>query len=247
MIPLGSRRRAEKTAWEPSRPPPTVTRCPPLAPSRSCRPFAATTHPSPLVLKRDCTERSPRAAASGPRSCPELWRTPRPWLEQPAAAQASAPGKPTSTPLRTPLSSQTRQPPSGNCANSASLATRRVRPPYAPTPLYLPDRTALRATARPKSRAFPSPSSLPLNPPNRVGLQYGRPPRNRATDSPGCWNGHLDCDCRPPGPPGRREAGTEAQRVPMVHHRGIAGVVSPLVVPLTCEHRGVHSRCFLWR
>ena len=200
MIPLGSRRRAEKTAWEPSRPPPTVTRCPPLAPSRSCRPFAATTHPSPLVLKRDCTERSPRAAASGPRSCPELWRTPRPWLEQPAAAQASAPGKPTSTPLRTPLSSQTRQPPSGNCANSASLATRRVRPPYAPTPLYLPDRTALRATARPKSRAFPSPSSLIQK------RAWRRAVKRQATRLPGLSLRDAQARPRSPRPSPRAEA-----------------------------------------
>ena len=57
------------------------------------------------------------------------------------------------------FSAQTRQPPSVNSANSASLATRRARPPYAPTPLQLPTRTAVTAAARPKSRAFPSPSS----------------------------------------------------------------------------------------
>ena len=101
-------------------------------------------------------------AASGPRSCPELWQAPRPWLEETAAAQASAPGGRHRHP-RGHCSTANAATTSVNSASSASLATCRAGQPYAPSPLQLPARTAVRAAARPKPRASRSPSSNSLN------------------------------------------------------------------------------------
>jgi hypothetical protein len=57
---------------------------------RNCRSFAATVHPSPLVLKRACTESPRLPATTGPRPCPESRRASQPWCQGTAAAQVSA-------------------------------------------------------------------------------------------------------------------------------------------------------------
>ena len=92
-LPPGVSSAQHQTAWETQ---------PALRYLRSCRSFAATVHPSPLVLKRACTESSPLPAASGPRPCPSRGehrgrgakgrRRPQPLHDTP-----------TSTPLRSPL------------------------------------------------------------------------------------------------------------------------------------------------
>ena len=71
----------------------------------SCRLFAGTVHPSPLVLQRACTERSPLRRHPIHAIAPSCGDSPRPWLEETAAAQAAAPG----SPHRHPCGSRSRR------------------------------------------------------------------------------------------------------------------------------------------
>jgi len=130
-------------------------------------------HPSPLVLKRACTESSPLPAASAPRPCPSRGehrghgakgrRRPQP-LHDIADIDAIA---------ETTVS-LTWQSPLSLPANSASSTACRAGQLYRisrPWPLarHLP-----RPTSGPKSRPFPSPAPAVLTapPPAQPALSY---------------------------------------------------------------------------